>query len=198
MALVSNQRFIDLKSRLLDLIPELNSYIQEKSEPGRRDVVQGMVELRDLATGKLSDHGKDLLHQGKMRMSANEMTAQLMSRRDPLEVPLCSNEWHFLALVLIGISQRLNEKFGLPKDQKWIRCSWSRIKQSEPSWSIFVMIERCFRFNLRFLARYRVLSLCGMLLVWITRDSLGDFSWPLLLAVLAAGSIEFPTHVINE
>lgn len=128
-------------------------------------LVGGAGTVRDEHSGKLTDYGRQLIVEGREKCHVQDILEPRALSRDPLELPICSYEWKFLALLLIALSKRLNAHFHLPQDNQQIMCSWPvvlrRARQRQPAGDFLYPVKvahQCFRFNLRFLASYRVFS----------------------------------------
>lgn len=130
---------------------------------------------RSLYTGKLTARGKEELLAGTQRCSAREVVRAL-HYMDPLEMPLCSYEWRAATLALIRLSRHLNARLALPRDSRWVTCPMDVvIKQGyAPSaaggdalMQLWLTLKSGFRVNLRWLGNVRVVSVVGLLVMWL-------------------------------
>jgi hypothetical protein len=135
-------------------------------------VTDGAETVRDEHSGKLTDYGRQLIVEGREKCRVQDILEPRALSRDPLELPICSYEWKPLAVLLIALSQQLNAHFRLPQDNQQIMCSWPvvlrRARQRQPAGDFLYpakVARQCFRFNLRFLASFRVFSTTAIVLL---------------------------------
>ena len=127
---------------------------------------------RDLYTGKLTTQAKTKLLSGSYKCDVKDLLETKVLTTDPLDTPICSYEWRFLATMLINYSKHLNNYYHLPRNQHYIMCTWGLMYRkklqaqfgSEPHlfqqlWVLYEMrdiIVQTFRINLRYFSRYSV------------------------------------------
>lgn len=150
---------------------------------------------RDVYTSKLTPKGKAALQAGLVKCQASDV--QLT--KDELDLPLASYEWPAVVRVAVKLSKALNRRFALPRASQTASMSWQAVikvyyKDAEGSlsWSAHFQLLKtickdCFRFNLRFLATYRLI---GAVMLYVALKLLArGLSWltviPLLLAAYA-------------
>jgi hypothetical protein len=135
---------------------------------------------RDLYTGKLTTQTKTKLLNGSYKCDIKDLLETKVLTTDPLDTPICSYEWRFLAIKLINYSKHFNSHYQLPRNQHYIMCTWGLMYRkklqaqygSEPHllqqlWVLYEMrdiIVQTFRINLRYFSRYSVVYM----MMWLT------------------------------
>ena len=166
------------RKQLIDTIPDdvLRKKIEEQKSTrvGLGGIVEegtSTSEVRDVATGKLSDKGKELLKQGMLQFRPNDFKAEISFHDDPLYLPCCSYEYPMALRFFQRLTIVLNKKFELPSQNKYIRLKWDELYNEElkhnPNATFIEIVTNNFRFNLRFLASYRSLGFMGFVLLYL-------------------------------
>jgi len=152
---------------------------------------------RDPSSGRLTDQGRRRILQGQAKCSVEELLQPRALSRDPMDCPVCSFELGWLVLATVRLSRVLNETFALPATKEYMMCSWETILRrallARPHNNYFYdyiahplnVAHSCARFNLRFLASYRVLAAFLSVLLFV----LYRFSAVSLLFLMAGWSI---------
>ena len=136
---------------------------------------------RDLYTGKLTTQTKTKLLNGSYKCDIKDLLETKVLTTDPLDTPICSYEWRFLAIKLINYSKHFNSYYQLPRNQHYIMCTWGLMYRkklqaqygSEPHllqqlWVLYEMrniIVQTFRINLRYFSRYSVVYMMMWLMM---------------------------------
>lgn len=118
--------------------------------------------------------------RGQAKCSVEDLLQPRALSRDPLECPVCSYEWASAVAATVVVSKVLNAAFSFPGTNEYIMCSWDvvlrRAWQSRPAGDYLhpLRVARSVvRFNLRFLAGYRVLAvLFGSVLFLLFKNAL--------------------------
>jgi hypothetical protein len=136
--------------------------------PGSSGGGGGGYGLHDEITGQLTPQARQKLRSGH-KLNVDD----LRWFDDVLLMPYCSYEVHTLALFFIDLSQRLNQKYGLPAHQPAARWPWKRVFSQLHQIALLedatigekaLEARQLFRFNLRFLAGVRVACPLAMFL----------------------------------
>lgn len=166
------------------------------SATGRRGCTGHAADssARDVYSGRLTSLGKQQILEGRSRCRVEDVLEPRALTVDPLDCPLCSYEFPPLARLLVHLSKQLNEHFHLPADNQQMMRSWETIfkraqSAAAPGDYFFALriTQSCFRFNLRFLATYRVFSsiAVAVLVAMLKRASLSPVLFLILVTVFA-------------
>jgi hypothetical protein len=143
----------------------------------------GAETVRDLNSGRLTAYGRQRILEGRDKCRVQDILEPRALAHDPLDLPYCSYEWKALARLLVALSRYLNAQCQLPQDHQYMMCNWrtilQRARQQQPAgdhlYPLWVA-KACFRFNLRFLASYRVFS-AAMIVLLVLGWSRGVLPW---------------------
>lgn len=139
---------------------------------------------RDLYTGKLTKEAKDEIVAGHRKCTHADLRITSM---DYIEAPICSFEFRPLAAILILISKRLNKFFNLPIEPQWNNVGWNTIiaRHAKGTLRIREVFPKCFRFNLRFLSRFRLIASFAIVLGTIFLKRIGILSYLVLFITMS-------------
>jgi hypothetical protein len=90
--------------------------------------------VRDISSGRLTEYGKLQVLHGKEKLHINDPSSLVYQRRvpffhytDPMDLPVCSYESAVLVKWLVLLSKSLNQRFLLPRDDRWLLWQWGHL-----------------------------------------------------------------------